>query len=336
MKHPFNINKKFLTIIALVIVSYNADVHYAISDSSHNFVASPFDLEFSSCNYPLLLRLMEIENRVNELPKADQVTSLLRQEFIKEIREIASCSNPKVTANTNYVLVLSGRASYLKNPIDRPDIIDQEDDYHRMNLGIDVARKITALRLTKDEKELTNHDMEKSGPTIIYNGRAEHNKDFNKALENDLITNYPHSKFLILDLPPDQLNSKGHFISIKQKLDLSDQELAIVTSAFHFPRIGRMISDQEPFNYFGSNVKIYAYLYDREFIAPGTIQDLVEESCKIPVYITKADLNREVSDTIIFNGEALDNCVLKQNEDNLFSEDVIYENIINPMGVDAQ
>ena len=113
--------------------------------------------------------LANIEQKMSKLPKPDKTTASLRQAFIQEIQSIASHSNPKVTSDINYVLVLSGRSSYLKNPVDRPDIADREDDYNRMRLGINVARSVTALRLGKDAKDLTNADIEKSGPTFIYN-----------------------------------------------------------------------------------------------------------------------------------------------------------------------
>jgi hypothetical protein len=248
--------------------------------------------------------LTNIEQQLSKLPKPDRTTAALRRAFVQEIRSIASHDNPKVSPDVNYVFVLSGRGSYLKRPVDRPDIADREDDYNRMRLGINIARTITAFRLGKEVKDVTNAEIASSGPIIIYNGRPKHNEDFKKALADKVITDYPPTKFLVLDLPPDQLNSKGHFLSIKQNLDLSNQELAIVTSAFHFPRIGRMLSNQGKFNYFGSNVKIYAYLYDREFKAPGTIQDLMDEAQKIPAYIAKGDLDMEISKAVTFNGPA--------------------------------
>jgi len=227
----------------------------------------------------------------------------LYRNFVKEICSIASHKNPSTNLNMNYILVLSGRGSYLKRPVDRPDVLDQEDDYHRMRVGIETAREVAALRSGKNILELTDEDLKLHGPIIIYNGRPKHNADFKEALKFNLIRDYPHSKFLVLELPHDQLNSKGHFISVANHIDLSNQEIGFVTSAYHLPRIGRMFSENPPHNYFGDDVKIYAYLYDRKFSAPGIEEDLVSEAIKIREYVAKGDLYTEISGNVIYNGQ---------------------------------
>jgi hypothetical protein len=280
-------------------------------------------LSFSSCNKILIIlliilftavtnssvavdceyRLKRIIKKIQKLPTQGLSASLLKEEFLKEIIEIASTQNPPISRDINYILVLSGRGSYLKNPIDHPDVIDKDDDYNRMRLGISVARKVAALRLGKSVNSITMEDFRNHGPTVIYNGRPKHNEDFKKAIKNGLITDYPNDKFIILDLPQDQLNSKGHFISVQKHTDLSNQTIAIVTNAFHFPRIGRMIANEAPFNYFGNDVKIIAYLNDREFKAPGIEKDLVGEAERIPIYIEKGDLKVSINPAIIYKGE---------------------------------
>jgi hypothetical protein len=255
----------------------------------------------------IFARIAKAERNIETLSNSDEKAKVLRHKFINEIKNIALHENPTVKADINYVFVLSGRGSYLKNAVDNPHINDKEDDYQRMRLGIEIARKITALKASK--RKISNDDIIRHGPIIIYNGRPKHNQDLKVALfEKNLITDYPASKFLILDLPHDQLNSKGHFISLAQNVDLNNKHIAIVTSAFHFPRIGRMLSENEPFNYFGKNVTIYAYLYDRAFKAPGILVDIYDEAQKIPTYVAKGDLMEDIYADIIFNGKILDNC----------------------------
>ena len=283
MKQVFGLlllNKNFLALVILITLFTEVSYSYARVDCSRG--------------------VKQLMKQIQDLPKQGSSTSLLQERFQKEILEIASTANPPISYDINFILVLSGRGSYLKNPIDHPDVIDKDDDYNRMRLGISVARGVTALRLGKSESSVTNEDIMNHGPVIIYNGRPKHNKDFREALKDGLITDYPNDKFMILDLPPNQLNSKGHFISVRDHMDLSNQTIAIVTNAFHFPRIGRMITNDAPFNYLGNNVKIIAYLNDREFKAPGIEKDLVGEAERIPIYVEKGDLKTVISPTIIY------------------------------------
>jgi hypothetical protein len=216
------------------------------------------------------------------------------EEYLREMQYLYGHENASVDPSIQYVWVLAGRGSYLKQPVDAPNVKDPEDDYNRLELGIDVARQVTALRSKKSV--ITEEDIEAYGPQIIYNGRPKHNDDLQQALQERLLTHYPRNKFVILDLPPQELSTRGQFISLSREMPLSDTSVAIITHAYHFPRVARMLESK--WNPFGSNTEVFFYLVDRKLEAPGAEEDVVGEMKKIPSYIDQGDLTPQISSKI--------------------------------------
>ncbi len=64
-----------------------------------------------------------------------------------------------------------------------------------------------------------------------------------------------------------------------------------------------MIANEALFNYFGNNVKIIAYLNDRQFKARGIEKDLVGEAELIPIYVVKGNLKTSINPNITYKGE---------------------------------
>jgi hypothetical protein len=224
----------------------------------------------------------------------------LKQDFVNRLQTIYEKDNPEVDPNIEYVWVLSARSTYLKRPVDRPNVADLNDDYNRMHLGIEIARSVVAKKLTKPSNNLTEDELIKNGPIIIYNGRPEHNKDFKQALKDNQIKGYPKDKFLIFELPFTMQNTKGQFVSIKKNRNLHDTTIAIITHAYHFPRVARMIGTTPPFDYFGQNVKTYFILVDRKFEAKGALEDIIGELKRIILYIKKGDIMKSINKDIIY------------------------------------
>lgn len=222
-------------------------------------------------------------------------------EIWPEYFKIASNVNPEPTPDIDYVFVLSARASYLQNPIDNPNIPDKADDYNRMRLGIEIALKVTAKRVGKTVDKLTKEDILLYGPEIIYNGLMKHNYEMVKsiAMINPALADYPIEKIIILDLPKDNGNTKGQFLCVKEKLKIKNTSVAVVTHAYHYPRVSRMLGEAAPLNPFGKNVKCYAMLVDRTFQAPGAKEDISGELDRIPAYFAKKDLSKNPDPKII-------------------------------------
>jgi len=226
----------------------------------------------------------------DEVKSHKELDPFFTEEYISEVKGLHECKNADVDSSIKYVWVLAGRSSYLKEPVDGPDMKDLEDDYNRLELGIAVAREVVAKLSNKSM--ITDEDIQQYGPQIIYNGRPKHNADFIRALEKGLLTSYPANKFTILDLDPKEWNSRGQFMSLKKEVPISDTSVAIVTHAYHFSRVARMIDSQ--WRPFGPNTEVFFYLVDRELTAPGIKDDLIGEIKRIPIYTAKGDLTPQI------------------------------------------
>ena len=92
---------------------------------------------------------------------------------------------------------------------------------------------ISKLKLSLGKlQEVNEQIMEKFGPKIVYNGSQQQNQDLEEAISIGLI-DYPKNKFVILDLPEDQINTKGQFISIKKDFDLDLPEILGTPNEMH-------------------------------------------------------------------------------------------------------
>ena len=233
-----------------------------------------------------------LENILTHVSRANNPA--LAEDYCNEIRGLKAKKNELVDPSIQYVFVLSGRSSYLKEPVDGPDVEDLEDDYNRIELGIETAKSVVRAQLNKSE--ITQEDMQHYGPTIIYNGRSKHNEDLEKALNDRTLSHYPKDKFRILEIG--EASTRGQFISLKKDYPLSHTSVAVITHAYHFPRVGRMIGSK--WHPFGDQTKVFFYLVDRDFKAPGSSEDIMREVERISRYIENGDLNISISPEIIF------------------------------------
>lgn len=219
-------------------------------------------------------------------------------EIEHEINQLKDSQDPEPDPTIKYMIVLSASHSYLHTP-DVGSSPDLEDDYNRMELALNTAKKIAALNAHTKIEELNLELLRQHGPLIVYNGSEEQNHDLQSALNRDMV-NYPKDKFIILDLPKDNINTKGQFLSIKQHLPLTHVTIALITHAYHFPRIARMLGENAPLYPFGNHVKKYAFLTDRQFLSPGIDDHVKHEIEKIPTYIDKGDLAKEPAHDVIY------------------------------------
>nr|WP_256621370.1 hypothetical protein [Rickettsia sp. TH2014] len=200
----------------------------------------------------------QIISNLNNL-EFDPANEKIRKNFISEIQNIYETENPEIDKNIKYVWVLSARHSYTKIPInsDAQNIgaADKEDGYNRMRLGIEIAREVTAKKLDKQISSLTSEELQKYGPIILFNGGAYDNSLLKEALDKNIITDYPKENFYIFTLPEGQVNTGGQFKTLYKEhehgnIDLSNAEIAIVTHAYHFPRVNRYFDNKPNFDFF--------------------------------------------------------------------------------------
>lgn len=212
---------------------------------------------------------------------------LIRNEIRYEMDHLKDTQDPSPDDSIEFLYVLSASNSFARREV--ANCTDLDDDYNRMQHAIHTAKKIAALRASVKLGELNEELLCIHGPKIIYNGSERQNRDLNDALEHS-IPDYPKEKFIILGLPSNQINTKGQFLSLKQNLPLSDTSVGIVTHAYHYPRISRMLSEDAPLYPFAARITKYVFLVDRQFSSPGIEKRVNDEIEKIPTYIAKGDL----------------------------------------------
>jgi len=192
--------------------------------------------------------------------------------FIDDIRKVHDQSHTleaftPVYPTIELVHVLSGRGSALKQPIDFPEVDDPEDDYHRMLHGIEIAKKASRARGT--------------GVPILYNGGVLQNEHLREALKRGIF-DYPKELFIIKPISPE--NTIGQAKSLRDLLESEHYSVvAIVSSAYHLPRISRTFGKHSPMimdandNDAPENALQSATLLlfgiDREFRRPGVQKD---------------------------------------------------------------
>ncbi len=233
-------------------------------------------------------------NRIQTL----EACTTLEINIQQEMDELKDTQNPEPNTSIDYLLVLSASNSYLKK-LTFKNCTDLEDDYNRMQLAFQIARRIAALKANITVDELNTELLIRYGPKIVYNGSEEQNEDLKNALETS-IGDYPKENFIILDLPRNEINTKGQFLSFKKDLFLENASIGIITHAYHFPRVSRMLGKGAPLYPFGTNVVKYAFLVDRQFVSPGVTDRVKDEIRKIPVYIDKGDLAKHPASDIIY------------------------------------
>lgn len=162
--------------------------------------------------------------------------------FTDDLRKSSATPNPTPIPDIDLVYVLSGRSTILSadaDKLNRP--FDLFDDIERMQEGIRIATRINALRAGKEPAQLSPDEWV---TPILYNGRAIHNKHLKEALDRRLIA-YPKELFIICDIHPE--NTIGQIQSFKKYLaDKKHKNVAVVTSAYHIPRVARTIGNDSP------------------------------------------------------------------------------------------
>ncbi|WP_147292320.1 YdcF family protein [Legionella hackeliae] len=187
--------------------------------------------------------------------------------FTDDLKKSALTQNPTPIPEIDLVYVLAARTTVLSRIADielvqmskrNEDEFDLVDDIHRMKLGIELAIQVCALRAGKNPEELTEKDYV---IPIFYNGRAIHNEDLKRALRDpelqkqlgkEPLPYYPARLFTISALYNPRKKAQGQN-TIAQAQSFRDylehhhhEHVAIVSSAFHLPRVARTLGLDSP------------------------------------------------------------------------------------------
>ncbi len=164
--------------------------------------------------------------------------------FTTDLRKSACTANPDVIPDIDLVYVLSGRGTITGQDADGLDReFDIEDEKWRLAEGIRIAKTVNALRAGKTIEDLEPADYV---TPIFYNGRPIHNSALWDAFEAGFI-DYPRELFIIREIDP--LNTIGQVRSFKNyilKHQLHHKNIAVVSSAYHIPRISKTIGCDSP------------------------------------------------------------------------------------------
>lgn len=162
----------------------------------------------------------------------------------EDILKVHKTPSPSIIPDIDLVYVLSGRSTVLgkdADQLDRP--VDLKDDKSRLCKGIEIAKKISAQRLHIPVSQLK---PENCTIPIFYNGRKIHNEDLREALKNGKI-NYPTHLFKIADInPPNTLGQIKSLIDFLQTTEMFIHHIAVVSSAYHLPRVARTLAMESP------------------------------------------------------------------------------------------
>src|SRR3990167_6899558 len=187
--------------------------------------------------------------------------------FTNDLKKSAFTRNPTPIPEIDLVYVLSARTTSLSQIADielllqnkrKEEEFDLVDDIHRMRLGIEIAIQVCALRAGKKPDQLIEADYV---VPIFYNGRKIHNYDLKKALSNpelqkqlgkEPLPYYPARLFTISAIYNPRRNTMGQNTvgqaqSFRNYLEHHAHEhVAVVSSAFHLPRVGRTLGLDSP------------------------------------------------------------------------------------------
>ncbi|BDU60360.1 hypothetical protein FLA4_07700 [Candidatus Rickettsia kotlanii] len=162
----------------------------------------------------------------------------------------------------------SARHSYTKVPInsDTQNIgaANKEDGYNMMRLGIEIATEVAAKKLDKQISSLTYEELKKYGLMILFNGKRMIINYYKKRLIKILLPIIQKK----ITLPEYQTNTDEQFKTLYKEhengnIDLSNAEIAIITHAYHFPRVNRYFDNKPNFDFFFiHNTKPIIFLVD--------------------------------------------------------------------------
>ncbi|OGT37801.1 MAG: hypothetical protein A3F11_10490 [Gammaproteobacteria bacterium RIFCSPHIGHO2_12_FULL_37_14] len=219
------------------------------------------------------------------------------ENLTNEQREIHFTHNPSIFSDIEMVMVLTGRTSLnQKNISPHFDIrpIDNEDTIKRLIKGIKIARKISALRANKKVEDLTPGECT---IPIFYNGTAIQNAELKNELLNPVLIlpqyRYPKHLFIIRSIEED--NTRGQVISLinflSKEKNFSCNNLAIISSAYHLPRIEKLFGLSSPqitnkegdCNSLGG-ILIFLHGIDRKYQRNGIDDDLCGERERLMSY----------------------------------------------------
>ena len=237
-----------------------------------------------------------------------------RQWSKQVIQEYREHRNPNLTADIDIIWVISGWTVY--DPDLSPSFVNvaqntifESEDTEMINMGIDLAYEITALRLSKPKTAVTKEEAKVHGPILLYNGNIDQNDNLRLASQKSDFR-LPSEKLRIEkladDREPKNNNTNKQFEKFPDEFLQGTRKMAIVSHLWHLSRIARnplapSLIAQEPLwqdievVYFAADTPGNQLPHDQKSVHKRAIdirRHVMDEGRKIYIYSQKGDLTQ--------------------------------------------
>jgi hypothetical protein len=211
-----------------------------------------------------------------------------RHRYMDEIRALAEKGPPKPEKDWNVIYVFSGPEMTFEEEPDKKGKYNQTET--RLKTGFELARKITALRLKKEPKEVTIEDIRTEGPLVHFDGLKEQKAYLRKISKEGRFENAYQFPRTSLQLSIKNItNTRDQVQELPRKFATEDGKIVFISDLYHLPRIQR---------YFGTkhdSLKIPQEKRVFYFPTPAqlSIQRALSEAKKLYPYAKKGDLRED-------------------------------------------
>ncbi len=172
---------------------------------------------------------------------------------LKEMAEIGRGEAPEPAQDWNLIWVLSGPPIDIAERFDIAGEVlfehgasDAEGDIkrrinesrERLEMGISIAKRVAALRLGKEEGELTPEDLKTSSPDIYWNARDWANDNLSARIAEGFLDQYGFPAEKVIVSPNLGIkNTRDQFEKLEEAVVPTEGKVVIVSDTYHLPRV---------------------------------------------------------------------------------------------------
>lgn len=178
-----------------------------------------------------------VEGEYNHSPWAES-----RIRIAAELRQIVENGLPEIENDWNIIPPLSGPET--------GNIFDEENRENRaynetekrFRTALDVAKAVTAKRLSKKEEEVTLEDIRDNGPIVYFNGLAAQNEFLKTEYALSILEQkygFPREKLQLTSNT--EIKHTGHqFLDFNEHVP-EEGKMILVSDLYHLPRMRRYL-----------------------------------------------------------------------------------------------
>lgn len=189
-----------------------------------------------------------------------QEEETIKREVLADMKEFAYEQAPQPQEDWDLVWVISGPPMDISEDfkgdnevlVGYDDKIAKKDAEKKINeskrrfeTGIDVVKRVTALRLHKEVEEVTEDDIKFSGPKVYWNATDWANDNMRQRIQEGYLKKQGFPDENVIVSPNLGIEHTGHQFE-KFPTDLLEQsrKTVIVSDIYHLPRIERYLDKE--------------------------------------------------------------------------------------------